>query len=438
MQHEHKKFAELLRERLDRKNLNSAQLADIIGVNRCTTDRWVKGKNTPQRGGNIRKKLLRCIKPLDFQYVTEFNQFLEAAGQPVLNDAEQQKYFPHSKFELPPPPQLATSSNNEECQEHEYPINNKLAGVIFIDYIKGLFLKLSQLNPYPIMLLLTQAHWDEPPCRDAILARARQLYSDANVLHIHPPVSLSVDSESYFADLGKQCGMECVKKEYDFEKLLKARVEKTDCLFLLVSCFEQGVPSLGKQLASMIRNISETYPYKFHVVLCGGNKLAALKYKYGHLSLLNIATVEHWPELGRAEVKALGEHRFELLDLDDATADDLLEVSGGHPQLLNECLKLQKQNPLLNPTDFVEELTQCDALWQSFLPFDKDQQARQTICEWLKQDKLAYWQPYIQNELLRELYWKNLLVKRDNNGKQGLEWRCDAVRMAGKRILKCG
>ncbi len=437
MQHESKSFATLLNERLRWKNLNSAQLADIIGVNRSTTDRWVKGKNTPQRGGNIRKKLLRCIKPLGFQYANEFNQFLEAAGQPVLNNAELQKYFPHSKFE-PPPPQFATSSNNEEWQEPEYPINNNLPGVIFIDYIKGLFLKLSQLNPYPIMLLLTQAHWDEPPCRDAILARARQLYSDANVLHIHPPVSLSVDSESYFADLGKQCGMECVKKEYDFEKSLKARVEKTDRLFLLVSRFEQGVPSLGKQLASMMRDISETYPNHFHLVLCGGKKLVALKYENNDLSLLNFATVEHWPELGRAEVKALGEHRFEL-DLDDATADELLEVSGGHPQLLDECLKLKNKNSRpLKSTDFIEELTQCDALWQSFQPFKKEQQARQVICEWLKQDKLADWQPYIQNELLRELYWENLLVKRDNNGKHELEWRCDAVRMAGKTILMCG
>ncbi len=205
------------------------------------------------------------------------------------------------------------------------------------------------------------------------------------MLHIHPPASLTVDSDSYFAHLGKQCEMECVKKDYDFEKILKERVEKTNQLFLLVSRFEQGVPSLGKHLASIIRNISETYPNRFHVMLCGGEKLAALKYQNGSLSLLNFAEVEHWPELGSAEVKAWCEHRFKEVPLNEGLVNKLLEVSGGHPQLLNKCLAFQRDFPLRDVmADYPEELSQSDELWQLFLPFKQEPDIRQQVCEWLK------------------------------------------------------
>lgn len=393
-------FAQLLTKYMRRIRASSNDVAKEIGVNRLTIINW---KKDSMPGKKNRDKVVACAKYLRLTD-EETNDFLKAA----------------SFLE-------------------EYVLTGDLAEAIFVDYIQRLFIKLSQLNPYPVMLLLTQANWDEPPCRNAILARAKQIYLPENVLHIHPPVSLTVDSDSYFAHLGKQCEMECVKNDYDFENVLKNRVEKTNKtnpLFLLVSRFEQGVPSLGKHLANIIRDISETYPNRFHVMLCGGEQLAALKYQNGSLSLLNFAKDEHWPELGIAEVKEWCNHRFKEVQLNEDLVNKLLKVSGGHPQLLNKCFALQLDYPLLDVMrNYPEKLSQSDELWQLFMPFrTKDQEIRQQVCQCLgKQGKLANWQPYILDEVLRELYWKNLLVWRDDE----LHWRCEAMRMAGKEILEC-
>ena len=284
------KFGILLSQYMRRIRASDNAVAEEIGMNRLTIGNWKRGDMNPDKKN--RSKIVACAT------------FLR------LTEEEKSEFIISAGF-----------------VEENFP-SNDLTEVIFDDYIQGLFTKLAQLNPHPIMLLLTQADWSDPPCREAILCRAKQVYF-GNVLHIHPPVSLSVDADSYFAHLGEQCGMECVKNDYDFEQVLKKRIENSDRLFLLVSRFEQGVPSLGEHLASIIRNLSEDYANRFHVMLCGGEKLAALKYESGHLSLLNFAKDEHWTELGRDEVYILSKHRFPDLNLYETLVDRLLEISGG-------------------------------------------------------------------------------------------------------------
>ncbi|MCP4695438.1 MAG: hypothetical protein GY862_01115 [Gammaproteobacteria bacterium] len=55
---------------------------------------------------------------------------------------------------------------------------------------------------------------------------------------------------------------------------------------------------------------------------------------------------------------------------------------------------------------------------------------------WLQKERLAEFEPYIKNDLLRELYWKNLLVRRDSaSGQTWLYWRCPALQRGGLNIL---
>ncbi len=388
-------FGTLLSKYMDRIRAKDNAVAKEIGVNRLTIAQWKKGEWMPSKKNY--DKIVACA---DFLRLTEEekSEFIISAG----------------------------------FQEENFPPND-LADEIFDKYISGLFSKLAQLNPHPIMLLLTQANWSDPPCREAILRRAKQVYF-RNVLHIHPPVSLSVDRDSYFAHLGEQCGMECVKNDYDFEQGLKKRIEKSQRLFLLVSRFEQGVPTLGEHLASIIRNLSEDYANRFHVILCGGEKLAALKYESGHLSLLNFAKDEHWTELGRDEVCILRKHRFPNLNLYEILVDRLLEISGGHPKILNQCLAFQSNFPELDLAKYPDKLSRSDEISQLFIPFIKTRMQKQWN-QWLAQDRVAEWQPYILDDVLRELYWKNALIRREKEGESGLYWRCKAIKMAGKRIL---
>jgi len=72
------------------------------------------------------------------------------------------------------------------CREKfdkEYVLSEDLAGAIFVEFIRELFTNLLHRNP-PVMLLLTQANWGEPPFREALLTQARKIFSPNEVLHI--------------------------------------------------------------------------------------------------------------------------------------------------------------------------------------------------------------------------------------------------------------
>ena len=75
-------------------------------------------------------------------------------------------------------------------------------------------------------------------------------------------------------------------------------------LFCLVSRFEQGTPALRETLAGILRSLSEMHSGRLHLLLCGGEALADLKYRSGDMSLLNIAQVNHWPEPTLADLIA--------------------------------------------------------------------------------------------------------------------------------------
>ncbi|MDM8558923.1 hypothetical protein [Candidatus Parabeggiatoa sp. HSG14] len=385
-------FADLLNKYMRRVRANASEVAGEIDVARPTVYRWTQGINKP----NKRDKVIACA---NFLRLTEqeTNELLDLAG----------------------------------FLKKEYPLVGDLAQVIFTDFIQKLFAKLLQANnPFSILLLLTQANWGEPPSLEALLAQAKKKYGPHNVLHLKPPYSFQANEKMYFSDLGKQCQFGDINNDHSFETALETKLEKTDQLFVLVSRFEQGVQSLREQLARLLRSLTEMYPHRLHVILCGGEQLADLKYKSGNLSLLNLAKVVHWPELNRKEVYALRDFRFKELFLDDTIIDELLTISGAHPQLLNECLELNQQNPTLPLDKYSQKLSENEIIWQLFMPF-KDTEAMSQIHEWLQQENLGKAQPYILNDLLRKLYWKNLLVERG----EYLCWRCETLRLSGLEIL---
>jgi hypothetical protein len=385
-------FAELLTKYMRRIRASANAVAEEIKVYRETVLKWKYGESKPSQ-----KSCPQIQNCANFLRLTEqeTNLFLKAAG------------CAQAYLDLPQ--------------------------TLFREYIQGLFARLSRKNP-PVMLLLTQAGWGEPPLRDALLVQATKQYSPENVLHIQPPYSLGANE--YFSDLGEQCRFDGVEDDIGFESALKKRLDdKPNPLFLLVSRFEQGEPSLREKLAGLLRSLSDEsrYSQRLHIILCGGEALEKLKYEQGDLSLLNHATVEHWPEFGRDEVYALRDDRFKGLPLDDTLVDELLMISGGHPQLLNECLTLQQQQPNLPLEDYPEILSQ--SAHAPFIPFTQDDSAKQQLSEYLQQQDLGKLTQPIYSNLLRQLYWKNALVVRGENWNKRLFWRCDAFVMAGKKIL---
>jgi hypothetical protein len=385
-------FPALLTHYMRRIRASAAGVASEIGMSREAVNNWRNGDSLPSR--KHREKVLGCASYLRLSE-QETNELLAAVG-----------------FEA------------------EFPTEAIAKTSAVSSAVSQVFDRLQQLRPYPILMLLTQAHVGQPPEREAMLAEAQRRFGADSVVHLQPPYSLNADSSAYFAAIANQCGFARIASDYEFEMALARRIEAGGKLFCLVSRFEQGDPDQRNVLAGILRSLSEMHSGKLVLLICGGRALSDLKYQGGDLSLLNIATAEDWPELTAADVQVMARRRA-IANVDGARA---LRISGGHPLLLDAALTALAAAPDGSDDDVIRVLAAYAPLWQSFLPLLADAAMRQSIVRRLTQQRLAPAQPYILDPLLRGLYWANLIVVRRYHDGAWLEWRCEAIRRAGTLI----
>ncbi|MBL8298929.1 MAG: hypothetical protein JNN30_11350 [Rhodanobacteraceae bacterium] len=390
-------FAGLLTAFMRRIRASASGVATEIGMSREAVNNWRHGLSLPNR--KHRHKLVDCARYLR------------------LSEAETDRLLASAGF------------------EPEYPVGSQAPGQPYADYIVGLFDRLQRLVPYPILLLLSQAHWGQPPFRETLLATARQRYGQDAVLHIRPPYSVGAEARDYFSAIGGQCGFDGVDSDFAFEAALERRLAAGERVFCLVSRFEQGETHLREALAGILRGLSEMYSGKLHLLLCGGEGLAELKYQSGDLSLLNIASVEHWPDPGPAELRALACRELPPTQVDTALLSRLELECGGHPALIDEALRWHAAHTPWSGPQLGECLAGSVRLWESFVPLLGDAPARTRVEGWLAQAVLGRAQPYLIDRMLRRLFWANLVTARPGADGLQLEWRCEAVRRAGRQII---
>lgn len=402
MDEKNEAFARLLTLFMRRIRASAAGVAAEIGISRESVNNWRNGISLPS--SRNRDRLIACAAYLR------------------LTEAETNHLFRAAGF------------------EPEYPLQDVGNGVgPFALFIDQLFERLGQLRPYPIAMLLSQAHWGQPPFRNELLGKARSLYGEAAVLHVQPPFSVSTLAADYFAAIGRQCGFSGITSDYEFEAALEARLTAGERLFVLVSRFEQGTPALRETLAGILRSLSEMHSGRLHLLLCGGEALADLKYRSGDLSLLNIAQVSHWPELELADLRLLAAR----MNLDqpprEALLAELLALCGGHPALAEEGLQWLADNPA-GSTEALRALqpllAQSGRLWQAFLPMTASSAGRDRLRELLDCEDLGRARPYLPDGDLRRLFWNNLIAARGPAEEARLCWRSDVVRKAGWQVLE--
>jgi hypothetical protein len=335
------------------------------------------------------------------------------------------KSFDKNNLELPPKSIVAT------------PLSGSIS-----KFIEMLFTQFEQNSPPPLMLL---AQMDRSPSQmiEALLAVAKTRYTAKRCLHLTSPYSKKNDIQSYFSGLAQQCGFsETVNNDIEFAQALRASLNQSNPLFLLISRFEHSAESCQQKLAGILRSLNETHADQLHIVLCGGEKLAELKYLHGNHSLLNVAQDYQWAELERADVYAMRDNSCQNLVLTDEIVDKLLTLSGGHPTLLQKCLQLYQDKPTLEWQDYPAILSEEHYVWQLFAPLTRNRTEAKKVHGWLKQEDIisssvlfSYNDKGKHNEILRRLYWKNMLVERHIKGHKRLCWRCEAIRLAGREIL---
>jgi len=395
-------FADLLSIYMRRIRASASGVATEIGLSREAVNNWRNGASAPNP--RSRDRVVACTRYLRLTE-SEANRLLSAAG-----------FAP------------------------EFPLQAESVGAQpFAAFQDRLFTQLAQAVPYPISLLLSPAHWGQPPFRQELLQRARTQYGEASVLHIQPPYSVSTAQADYFAAIGRQCGLGEVASDYEFESALESRLLAGERLFCLVSRFEQGTPELRETLAGILRSLSEMHSGRLHLLLCGGEALADLKYRSGDLSLLNIAQVNHWPDPSLDDLLQLAHHRWTEHHWTEPVVSELQALSGGHPALFEEGLQWLVDQGLgdghASSSALRTHLASSPRLWQTFLALAQAPATRARLQQLLQADDLGRARPYLQDNELRSLFWGNLIHVRGTGDAARLHWRCATIRDAGLMVL---
>jgi hypothetical protein len=201
----------------------------------------------------------------------------------------------------------------------------------------------------------------------------------------------------------------------------------------LVSRLEKN-DKKADDLAKLLRDFIENT--KLHIVLYGGKKLAELKAKNGALSILNMATVREYPQMTLTNLQFILNQ--ESVKLSHKKTMQLLNICGGHEILLKYCIEFYHEKRKFSQyEELLEEKLQTEKseLNQIITQIKNSNDVIKInkICSYLNKVDIQPAEPYIFDDLLRELYWSNLLIKRGLR----LEWRCEALCKVSRKILEC-
>lgn len=275
------------------------------------------------------------------------------------------------------------------------------------------------------LMVLAQEGFNTQHYVQALKTKALQRYGEAQFIHLFPPTSTQVNQADYFARLAQQAHLQgSIQASWQWADALEQRLQQGKELFVLVTGFENGAEETRREFASELRGLLERYPFELHLVIWGGERLAAMKYENGASSFLNTLEELHLPSVCLEDLKTIYRSHLQA-QLPDATLQAVLEFSGQHPRLVQACLR---------------ELEQGSAGWReavqtSHLPAQLFSRVRQEpqLCEYLHKDQFGRYNTWSQDHLERALYWQNLLMPK--NGR--LVWRCEWLRQLGRELLNC-
>ena len=342
-------------------------------------------------------------------YHRNFLQLLIALGQ-----SNARRSLQAVDLEMPPPHPSSAESSAEVASETSN----------FVDQI------FDELGRGSILMLLAQADCDLRTTLGRIKKRGGERFGENNVFHISPYFSRRADVDRSFVHFARQCGFTAeVTCSEEWEECLGEHLQQHRNSFLIVTRFENGSEELREELSGILRGLVELHP-GLRVLLSGGERLADMKYGQGELSLLNIAKVVFWPELTVQDLLEIHKSEFPNLDLETETAQLYLDLSGRHPSLARAMLEYEARTA--RPWERDSDPAQL-GVWHWFTPYRTQAETRERLCRLLEQDTLGPFEPWPEDPLLRSLFWKNLLVPRDER----FSWRCGALQSVGRKALGC-
>nr|VFJ93403.1 MAG: hypothetical protein BECKLFY1418A_GA0070994_103116 [Candidatus Kentron sp. LFY] len=253
-----------------------------------------------------------------------------------------------------------------------------------------------------------------------------------------PPSDPDASLADYFAFIARQAGFpgditSAMALEFAIEDHLRGGAP----LFLFITRLVAGSPDGRQALARMLRNLNERYGEQLRIVLCGSEQLAALRFADGKHSLLNGAEALYWPEPTVADLRNWRQAFPGSEEVPGATSDELppevaegfLAVTGGHPQLLHKCLRQWMRAEDSDCAGLVRRDLDLAALFTRYRQGEAGERSR--LRDWLNRERIASYDYWPGDDLLRRLFWDNLLAERDGM----FAWRCGGIRDIGIRVM---
>ena len=286
----------------------------------------------------------------------------------------------------------------------------------------------NQLETGMPLIILAQAGTNSQVYSQILRKKAESLFGEDNVYHIFPPNSTRADSAAYFGRLARQCHFEKkVSESWQWEEMMAEKLDDGQPVFLLVTGFENGPDECRAEFAGELRQLNERYP-SLRIAMMGGEQLARLKYAHGSHSLLNIAQELPIPKLDHRDIQEIFAGIYPQLDLSPEQLKALLEFTGCHPRLLHYCLQKGADSPAK-----AEKLLRSSPLPAQLFTRFHQMDDRIRLCGFLANIRLDRYDPWPADELLRRLYWNNLITCRG----QDFCWRCEFIRQTGRELLEC-
>jgi hypothetical protein len=181
---------------------------------------------------------------------------------------------------------------------------------------------------------------------------------------------------------------------------------RSDRYLVIIKNFEDINSKIKDRFAKLLRSLIEDCP-NFYLVIFGGKKLAQLVYENGTMSLFSNATVNF------LEIK------------DSALSQAIIDITGSHPKLNNLCEGMEKGRDI----DFYKKsLISSPNLQMIFNGYSDIRK----LCRYFDEKDFGLYNPWHTDELIRDLFWENLLKEEKNK----LTWRSEFIREIGKS-LKC-
>jgi|WetSurMetagenome_2_1015567.scaffolds.fasta_scaffold13218_4 hypothetical protein len=330
--------------------------------------------------------------------------------------------------------EIQTFARAARCNESSLPTNNQPESnqirYINLSSSKKIFIN-KLLDSFtlslhsPIMLL---SQHDLLTVERCFYSEIQSRYSSAHFFISLPDYA---DETTFYEELGKLFRFSiCTSNSCSFKKaFINMLREHKTIYFCCISRFGHLEVDIRRKFAALLRSIyTECHGY-LHLVLLGGRLLEELRYNDSH-SLLNDTIRINWQEWTFEDVQYLYQFYCTTI-LPEDIAQYFLNITGGHLKLLQTCFSWY-QSSNIDVTHFVDRFLKEDTdIKEAFMSLLKTNKNKQSLANLLINEKVTGDTIFIRSELMRTLYWKNLLVCRED----GLYWRGEIIRKIGQSIL---